>query len=284
MKCQECGYVSFDDLVECRECGAALEGRAETEPEMESRLQKDLFSLPSDEDDENGEIAGQDASTEQEGEPFRFDGFEGGDDMEEGAPLPDMNVDFDPATADEKAVPEEEGPLWLRDETDKAGDPETVIDDETGLPDDLWVEESAGFLIRFAAFAVDGLCLAALLGLFVAGTFLALGPAEYGWSIFGSPEVVVAFYLLGLLLSLGYFTFFLGWMGRTPGKVLFKLDVRRSDGGAMSYSRAFLRWAGYLVSLTFAGLGFLWIFFDERKRGWHDYLSGTWVKDLRHET
>ena len=65
---------------------------------------------------------------------------------------------------------------------------------------------------------------------------------------------------------------------------LVRLDVRRTDGGPMSYTRAFLRWVGYLVSLTFAGLGFLWIFFDERKRGWHDYLSGTWVKNLRGES
>ena len=70
---------------------------------------------------------------------------------------------------------------------------------------------------------------------------------------------------------------------RTVGKALLKLDIHRIDGGDMTCFRSFLRWVGYLLSLTALGLGFLWIAFDERRRGWHDYLSGTWVEDLNRE-
>ena len=188
-----------------------------------------------------------------------------------------MSIDYDPAQDDPAAALPEPGAAA---EEDLGA---AHLDEADDLPDEIWLEESAGFLRRTAAFAVDALLLLGVLLLFGLGAWIALDPGEMGLGAFASAEVVIAFYLLGLLVSLGYYTFFVGLSGRTPGKEIMRLDVRRSDGGPMTYGRALLRWAGYLVSLTFAGLGFFWIIFDERKKGWHDYLSGTWVKDLRHE-
>jgi uncharacterized RDD family membrane protein YckC len=266
MKCQNCGYVSFDDVPTCKECGTAIEEGDRAEAEPASDLQNELFSPRLEE-------AGQEqvvTSGEEVQEP-----------EQEAVELPDMHVDYDPAVEPE----DDETPSGHGHEYAAGPDAHTeeIIDDDTELPDDLWLEESAGFLFRLGASAIDGFILAVILGIFGFGALVALGPGERGLSVFSDPGVFIAFYLLALLLSLGYFTFFLGWTGRSPGKVLLKLDVRRSDGAPMTYTRAFLRWAGYLVSLTFAGLGFFWVLFDERKRGWHDYLSGTWVKDLRHD-
>jgi uncharacterized RDD family membrane protein YckC len=205
----------------------------------------------------------------------------------EGISLPNLEIDFDPV-ADEVR---EERVAALPEEGSEPDMPPPysvpVLEDDSLLPEDLWVQEGAGFLPRFLAFAVDSLVITGVLSLFFGAALVVLGgdggslarirTAE-GFSAFFVP-----FYLLGLFLSMSYFTFFMGWIGTTPGKALLRLDVRRTDGGRMTYTRAFLRWVGYLVSVTFAGLGFLWIFFDERKRGWHDYLSGTWVKNLKHE-
>lgn len=274
MKCQNCGYVSFDDVPACQECGTAIQDGDRAEAEPASDLQNELFSPPLEEDGQEQVVTSGD-----DGGTFTVNGEEVPEPEKEAVELPDMHIDYDPAVEPE----DDETPSGHGHEYAADAHAEEIIDDDTELPDDLWLEESAGFLFRLGAAAIDGCILAVILGIFGFGALVALGPGEYGLSVFGDPGVFIAFYLLALLLSLGYFTFFLGWAGRTPGKALLQLDVRRSDGAPMTYTRAFLRWAGYLVSLTFAGLGFFWVLFDERKRGWHDYLSGTWVKDLRHD-
>lgn len=321
MKCPNCDYVSFDNLSECKKCGASFaEARQERDQAVDSRLQEELFSLRLDDEEEEGEApidkppaveaaeetfilepgvseaAGEedtamaaDARVEEEAaDDFAEEqpDFSPGEEEEpQGVELPDFRIDYDPGEVGDalSGMRSDNETEPSREIGAEAGS--TVITDETVLPDDLWVEEGAGFLPRLLAFAVDSMILAALLLLFFFAAGLVLSDVG-GLSSMTAPEKVselfVPFYLLGIFLSLSYFTFFLGWAGKTPGKVLLKLDVRRTDGGRMTYSRAFLRWVGYLVSVTFAGLGFLWIFFDERKRGWHDYLSGTWVKSLRN--
>lgn len=325
MKCPECGYVSFDDLRACKKCGASLETSTQDE-RVQPRPQKELFSFdnekeaggeeaakneeagvgkapplveevsPGDlppffpEDSGGGESAEKERGREEESgasapalPPGKSEGAEDGE-----TSLPDLELDIDTAADEYAAVPVPEPSAKESAPAVSSGAPEPIFDDETVLPEDLWVEEGAGFLPRLLAFAVDSLIILTVLFLFFMAAAAVLSSDGYGLSRIRTPEGIsalfVPFYLLSLFLSLSYFTFFLGWTGTTPGKALFKLDVRRTDGGRMSYTRAFLRWVGYLVSVTFAGLGFLWVFFDERKRGWHDYLSGTWVKNLRHES
>ncbi len=281
MKCPACGYVSFDDLEKCKKCGGPLLS-LEREPseEKESLLQEELFSLRLDEE------------MPPEGETVNSQELGDGEGEEEVTPSPS---DED----DDLFLPDQESPVSVTASADLLSTQEaplpafpaeeslSVIDDESEIPEDLWVEEGAGFLTRLQALAIDLAILGGVLTLFIAAAGLVLSTSGYGWTRLKTPEGLAAlflpFYLLSLLLSLSYFTFFLGWSGRTPGKALLKLDVRRTDGGEMTYTRGFLRGVGYLVSLTFVGLGFLWIAFDERKRGWHDYLCGTWVKDLKSE-
>jgi len=348
MKCQKCGYVSFDDLESCKNCGLSFASgeKSEEAGSEEARLQDELFSLKLEDGDSAreeaavvspppaGERVGPapaaqeltlesidgDGATEEkpalflEEEPIvpavgtgdaalpespeetAAAGREKAEEPVEAIPdevvLPKMEVDFDPAAVVEE---EEAGPFG----TDAPfqgeeiivgggdGGPEPIIDDESALPEDLWIEEGAGFVPRLGAFAIDAGAILAVLGLFFIAALATLGSYGYGWSHIRTPAGIgalfVPFYLLGLFVSMCYYTFFAGWIGRTPGKALMGLDIQRTDGGEMTYTRAFLRWVGYLVSITFAGVGFLWIVIDERKRGWHDYLSGTWVKNLREE-
>ena len=53
--------------------------------------------------------------------------------------------------------------------------------------------------------------------------------------------------------------------------------VRDRDGGPVTGGQAILRLIGYWVSGFVFYLGYIWIFIDKRKRGWHDLIAGTVV-------
>ena len=92
---------------------------------------------------------------------------------------------------------------------------------------------------------------------------------------------IVGFTFLVLFLSLVsflYFPFFWWRSGQTPGMRLFNLHVvRDSDGGKITGGQAILRLFGYWVSAVVFYLGFIWIFVDARRRGWHDLIASTVV-------
>lgn len=79
-----------------------------------------------------------------------------------------------------------------------------------------------------------------------------------------------------VILFIGYFTYFHGTTGKTPGKMLFGLQVVSADGSPISFGVAFLRTVGYFISNIFY-LGYIWVAFDKRKQGWHDKIAGTVV-------
>lgn len=64
----------------------------------------------------------------------------------------------------------------------------------------------------------------------------------------------------------------------TPGKMIWKariLDERTLQPPTLG--KLLLRYVGYIPSLVVLGLGFLWVAFDQKKRGWHDLMAGTVV-------
>jgi len=48
-------------------------------------------------------------------------------------------------------------------------------------------------------------------------------------------------------------------------------------GELISWRQAGLRFITALISWSFLGIGFLWIFLDPKRRAWHDILSGTQI-------
>lgn len=81
-----------------------------------------------------------------------------------------------------------------------------------------------------------------------------------------------------LVVSFGYFPWFWARSGATPGMRVTGLRVvRDADGGPISGGTALLRLVGYWVAGAVFYLGFIWIFFDKRHRGWHDLIAGTVV-------
>lgn len=93
---------------------------------------------------------------------------------------------------------------------------------------------------------------------------------------------VFIYLLMTVFISMFYFTYFHGAAGQTPGKMIFGLKVVQSTGEQMTFGLAFLRWVGYIISAIVFYLGFVWIAFDSKKRGWHDKVAGTVVIRVRN--
>ncbi len=79
------------------------------------------------------------------------------------------------------------------------------------------------------------------------------------------------------LAILVYFIGFWIWRGQTLGQMATHIKVVRADGQPMDLGVATLRFVGLLVCGLTLGIGFLFILFDERKRGLHDRIAGTYV-------
>lgn len=138
----------------------------------------------------------------------------------------------------------------------------------------------AGFWIRLVAFLADSVVVSLLE--FVFG-FLLLRTA----ALLGSPVdeesflVIMTLQFLNLVLTLAYFVYFTGYRGQTPGKILLRLQVVRTDGLPLGYGRAFLREVpGKLLSGILLGFGYLMVAFQPKKQGLHDLIADTYVIKL----
>jgi uncharacterized RDD family membrane protein YckC len=68
--------------------------------------------------------------------------------------------------------------------------------------------------------------------------------------------------------------------GTTIGGIICGLKVVRLDGREIDWGTAAVRALGCFLSLVVAGLGFIWIAFDEERQSWHDKIAGTIVVRL----
>ncbi len=87
---------------------------------------------------------------------------------------------------------------------------------------------------------------------------------------------VIVFLLFGLLYPF-IKSFLISTFGGTIGKLLTGTKIIK-DGKNLSFWRAFLRnHIGYMISGVFLYLGFIWIFIDKERKGWHDMVADTLV-------
>lgn len=122
-------------------------------------------------------------------------------------------------------------------------------------------------------------------------------------------------FVLSFLVGAGYFAVFWVTTGQTLGKMAMGIKVISTDGSAVSWGKALLRYIGYIVSiiplllgflcfqalldswdwrLGWSGtwwrgalsyilgstpllLGFIWATFDAKRQGWHDKIASTYV-------
>src|SRR5205809_976779 len=125
-----------------------------------------------------------------------------------------------------------------------------VLGQESSLP-----SERSGFWRRFAAALIDGIVIGVASGILRA--ILGVGAGEG----------------IGALIAFGYYTYFHGRTGQTPGDAVLSIrvvDFRDGTGRPIGYGRAFVRCLVSIVSGLVLLLGYLWMIWDSEKQTWHD--------------
>ncbi len=75
-----------------------------------------------------------------------------------------------------------------------------------------------------------------------------------------------------------YFTLAAGlWRGRTLGKFLLRIRVRKLDGGPLTFFDAFIRHGGYVAAVAMGMMGFLKLLWDPNRQAVEDRIAGTVV-------
>jgi uncharacterized RDD family membrane protein YckC len=140
--------------------------------------------------------------------------------------------------------------------------------------------EYRGVWIRLAGFVVDFIVLFVI-------TFLLGQIRDFPfWTAF----------VIGMI----YFVGFWSWRGQTPGKMLVRAKIVKTDGSRMGFGTAFLRYLFYIAPNyapilfyamrvhTILGsvvglIAFAIIALNSKKRGIHDWIAGTCVVNTRSE-
>ena len=131
-----------------------------------------------------------------------------------------------------------------------------------------------GFWARVLASIIDTiLLLIILIPLMLAFGITYMGP--------GSVEVIMPSgldFLLNYVFPAVAIILFWVYKSATPGKMMIGAIIADAKTyGKPSTGQCIGRYFAYIVSTIPLCLGFIWIAFDKRKRGWHDYLAGTVV-------
>lgn len=157
------------------------------------------------------------------------------------------------------------------------------------LPPAQIAVEHAGFWIRFVSHLADSL----ILGLIFYGLIwliYALWPDQgpnvvpvmgyRPYTIDFHVVVQIVYTIIYPAALLLYHVLFWSWRGQTPGKMMLRIRVVRTDGSPLALGHAILRFIGWAIfGFTFL-IGYLWIGFDSNKQGWHDKIADTYVVKL----
>lgn len=114
----------------------------------------------------------------------------------------------------------------------------------------------AGFWIRIAAAFLDFLIIAVVCGIF---DLMDRGP--------GPLFLVLAAYSAAMWK----------FKGTTIGGIVCGLKVVRLDDRPIDWGVAIVRALSAFLSFFVAGLGFIWVAFDDEKQSWHDKIAGTTI-------
>lgn len=252
MRCPSCGFVSFDHLTSCKKCG------------------KDLPPPPG-----GRRIPAPAAGPPPTGRPAAPapGGDRGAERMLTG---PEGPTPAAPSTPDEGSL---HFTLPAAVTAPSGGDYDLVPEADFTLD-----FRPAGFWIRFVATLVDSILLFVLMLAIAVPIGLSAGITAALADPMGMAHLLAslgaAFTAITFLLPMLYEVVFVGWRGQTPGKILLKLKIIRTDGGEVDYVKAFIRWIGKLVSGFTLLIGYLIAAFTTNKRALHDFIAGTRVIHL----
>ena len=271
MRCPKCGYVSFDHLDACKECGADLQEERQRRG-VPVFTAAPLLSSPRP-------ISLQPASSapmsqqEVKGRLQEIDKLHAGRSDPLGAPPMSR-----PEAREQAAIllpPDVAEPAYRSPGSEL---PSLGSWDRASVQVD--VAAKAGFWIRLAAWIADIVCLfLATIALAVLVLTTIWFGGRLGGEINDQVMALAGFSSAAIVMGSGflYFTLFVGSCGQTPGKVLFGLRIVAVNGKEMTYGRACLRSLCWIISLLLFSVGFLMIAFTRQKQGLHDVLAGTYV-------
>ena len=288
MRCPGCGYMSFDLLETCKRCGA---------PMLAATVAPGVPQLRPDAPGSAIEQKPSDADAIEVGEHDLDRALSPGAVSTADSPIVDEGglpflIAADPFAEPRRFSPEAAGdlpgPAFALAGEENAGEEggKPIIDRYEEVPECCWSPEVAGLGRRALALLVDQALLAAALGIFFLGALVALRINDLAPGVFlaaGFQASALPFALLAAGLSFGYYCFFHAALGRTPGKALAGIEVLTGGGDALTWNRAILRWLGAILGLACAGIGICWVFFEPRRRGWADLISGTVVARQRSQ-
>ena len=118
----------------------------------------------------------------------------------------------------------------------------------------------AGFWIRVGASLLDAIMVAVLFGM-LNGVF------SWFFHVSGSFPFWFAVYNVSMWST----------KGTTIGGIICGLKVVRLDDRPIDWGVAIVRGLAAFLSLVVAGLGFIWVAFDDDKQSWHDKIAGTTI-------
>ncbi|MDR2152155.1 MAG: RDD family protein [Helicobacteraceae bacterium] len=133
--------------------------------------------------------------------------------------------------------------------------------------------EYIGFWARVAATIIDNFAQFAILF----ALFFALAAMGF-FNSTGKKELQAIGYIAEIIFGFIYTIAF--WISKqaTPGKMAFGATiVDAATLGKPTTGQLIGRYFAYIISAFPLFLGFIWVAFDDRKRGWHDMLAGTLV-------
>jgi uncharacterized RDD family membrane protein YckC len=139
--------------------------------------------------------------------------------------------------------------------------------------------EVIGFGRRFGAMIIDGLFVSFIS--FVIALLVGMIDVFFGGGVLPWNLVII---VTMLLFSVVYYNG--SWVrtsGQTVGKLLLSIKVVSADGKPLTFGKVFLRYFGYILSGVVFSIGFIWISFDKKRRGWHDFLAKTYVINIRDD-
>lgn len=196
-------------------------------------------------------------------------------------------AEFDPVrdprgARDPEDLDELDLPLGLRGgaEADSELDFEPDVDVDVDV--DVDDADASGATFDFGLASVGGRIVSGIIDLvFVVGiqlTLFYLTTHLVSQRIGALPSSALgAMGVVGTVLAAGYFLFFWALSGQTLGKLLTGARVVDRRGRALGFGGAAARLAGCALATLPLGAGFIGLWTDPERRGWHDRIAGSKV-------
>jgi uncharacterized RDD family membrane protein YckC len=135
-----------------------------------------------------------------------------------------------------------------------------------------------GFATRAIAFVIDVVVIDFVASVAWLSASLVLGLLHVPSTIHDITFALLA--VASVLWAIGYFVGFWSMGGQTLGSRLLQIRVRDAgDRGNLKPRRALLRLGALVLAMIPFGAGLVRIFYDDRRRGFHDRVASTVVVD-----